>query len=269
MTAKRSRATKPADVPTLRVGFVGAEPIGRITLSRPEKRNALDPEMIRQLSAALEAAARDDAVRVVVLTGEGKDFCAGADLESLSELIDADESVHRADARAIASLFMEMRSLPKPIVAVIRGRALAGGAGLVMASDIAIASEDAQFGFPEVRIGFVAGIVMALLRRSIDEKAAFELVATGRVIQAEEALRIGLVTRVVGESELDTTVEHTVRTLADLPAESVARTKQLFYGIDTLLLNEALKRGVEANVAARKTDAFKEGLTSFLAGRRR
>lgn len=268
MTAERARPKKPADVPTLRVTFIGDDAVGRITLSRPEKRNALDPEMIRQLSAALEAAARDEAVRVVVLTGEGKDFCAGADLESLSELIDADESVHRADARAIASLFMEMRSFPKPIVTVIRGRALAGGAGLVMASDIAIASEDAQFGFPEVRIGFVAGIVMALLRRSIDEKAAFELVATGRVIQAEEALRIGLVTRVVAESELDATVEHTVRTLADLPAESVARTKQLFYGIDTLLLNEALKRGVEANVAARTTDAFKKGLASFLAGRR-
>jgi methylglutaconyl-CoA hydratase len=268
MTAKRARPMKPADVPTLRVGFVGDDPVGRITLSRPEKRNALDPEMIRQLSAALEAAARDEAVKVVVLTGEGKDFCAGADLESLSELIDADESVHRADARAIASLFMEMRSFPKPIVTVIRGRALAGGAGLVMASDIAIASEDAQLGFPEVRIGFVAGMVMALLRRSIDEKAAFELVATGRVIQAEEALRIGLVTRVVGESELDATVEHTVRTLADLPAESVARTKRLFYEIDTLLLNEALERGVEANVSARTTKAFKEGLASFIAGRR-
>jgi methylglutaconyl-CoA hydratase len=225
--------------------------------------------MIRQLRAAVEAAARDDVVRVVVLTGEGPDFCAGADLDSLSDLIDADESVHRADARAIASLFREMRSFPKPIVTVIRGRALAGGAGLVMASDIAIASQDAQLGFPEVRIGFVAGIVMALLRRSIDEKAAFELVATGRVIQAEEALRIGLVTRVVGESELDATVEHAARTLADLPAESVARTKRLFYEIDTLLLDKALDRGVEANVAARSTKAFKEGLASFIAGRGR
>lgn len=260
---------RSADVPTLRVTFMGDDPVGRITLSRPEKRNALDPEMIRQLSAALEAAARDETVRVIVLTGEGKDFCAGADLEALSELIHADESVHRADARAIASLFMEMRSFPKPIVTVVRGRALAGGAGLVMASDIAIAAEDAQFGFPEVRIGFVAGIVMALLRRSIDEKAAFELVATGRVIHADEALRIGLVTRVVSDRELDATVNHTVQTLADLPTESIARTKRLFYEIDTLLLKDALDRGVEANVAARTTDAFKEGLTSFLAGRSR
>jgi methylglutaconyl-CoA hydratase len=251
------------------VRFFGEDAVGRIILSRPEKRNALDAEMIRQLSAAFEAAARDRAVRVVVLSAEGEDFCAGADLDALSELVDADETVHRADARAIAYLFSEMRSFAKPIIAAVRGRALAGGVGLVMASDIAIASQEAHFGFPEVRIGFVAGIVMALLRRSIDEKAAFELVATGRVIQAEEALRVGLITRVVGESELDDTVDHLARTLAELPAESIARTKRLFYEIDTLPLREALGRGVEANVAARSTDAFKEGLATFLAGRTR
>jgi methylglutaconyl-CoA hydratase len=177
--------------------------------------------------------------------------------------------VHRADARAFASLFTEMRALSKPIIAAVRGRALAGGLGLVMASDIAIASQEAQLGFPEVRIGYVAGIVMALLRRTIDEKAAFELLATGRVIQAEEALRIGLVTRVVTESELDETVDHAARTLVELPAESLARTKRLFYEMDSLPLGEALGRGVDANVAARTTAAFQEGLANFLAGRRR
>lgn len=247
--------------------FQGADAIATITLERPEKKNALDPETLRQLRAAFDSAARDDAVRVIVLKGKGTDFCAGADLDALAALVDGDEEAHRADARGFSQLFTCMRDLPKPIIAAVRGRALAGGAGLVLASDIVIAAEDVQLGFPEVKIGFIAGVVLSLLRRATGEKAAFELVATGRQVAAAEALRIGLVTRVVPAAELDAAVNDTARALAELAPDALARTKRLFYEIDLLPFNDALGRGVEANVAARSTSSFRDGLATFLAAK--
>ena len=157
-------ARTSGEVPTLRVKFTADAGVASITLARPEKRNALSPETIRQLHAAVTAAARDDEVRAVVLRAEGRDFCAGADLDSLVSIVDAGAEVHRADARALAELYLAMRSLPKPVIGAVQGRALGGGAGLVTACDIVIAASDSELGYPEVRIGFVAAIVMAMLR---------------------------------------------------------------------------------------------------------
>jgi len=242
--------------------------VGLITLARPEKRNALSPETIRQLHDALTAAARDEQVRVVVLRAEGPDFCAGADLESLAGLVDAGADAHRADARAIADLYLAMRSLPKPVIAAVHGRALGGGAGLVTACDIVVAASDAQIGYPEVRIGFVAAVVMAMLRASVPEKAAFELAATGRIAGAGEALRLGLVTRVVPPAEVDGEAMRLAEEIASLPADAVAATKKVFYEVHGLSLTEAFDLGVEANVSARTRPAFREGLTGFLSRRR-
>lgn len=256
------------EAPTLRVRLTADAAVARITLARPEKRNALSPETIRQLHAALTAVARDDHVKVVLLCAEGPDFCAGADLDSLVSLVDAGADVHRADARALADLFLAMRSLAKPIIGAVHGRALGGGAGLVTACDIVVAASDAQLGYPEVRIGFIAAIVMAMLRESVPEKAAFELVTTGRMVQAEDAVRLGLVTRVTPSAEVDSEAMRLATEIAALPPESVAGTKRIFYEVRGLPLSEAFDRGVEANVSVRTTPSFKEGLATFLSRRR-
>jgi methylglutaconyl-CoA hydratase len=250
------------------VTYAAGNGVARITLARPEKRNALSPESIGQLRAALDRAADDGQVRAIVLSAEGPDFCAGADLEALAELVDASPETHRADARALADLFLAMRSHPKPIVAAVQGRALAGGAGLVTACDIVIASSTAAFGYPEVRIGFVAAIVTALLRICAPEKAAFDLLATGRQIPAEEAHRIGIVTHVVPPGELDERARSLAAEIAGLPADAVTRTKRLFYGMIEPQLKEALEKGVEANVSARSTGEFRAGLSTFISRRR-
>jgi methylglutaconyl-CoA hydratase len=264
MAASRNSGERP----TLRVKYSADAGIGRITLARPEKRNALSPETIRQLHAAITAAARDDQVKVVVLGAEGPDFCAGADLDSLVNLVDAGADVHRADARALAELYLAMRALPKPIVGAVQGRALGGGAGIVTACDIVIAASDSQIGYPEVRIGFIAAIVMAMLRQAVPEKAAFELVSTGRLARAEEAARLGLVTRVVPAASVAGEAARLAAEIAALPPESVAGTKKIFYEVQGLTLTEALDRGIEANVSARTTPSFRSGLTSFLSRRR-
>lgn len=256
------------ETPTLRVKWSADRGVGRITLARPEKRNALSPETIRQLHAALTAAAGDDQVKVVVLDAEGPDFCAGADLDSLVRLVDAAADVHRADARALADLYLAMRSLPKPLIGAVNGRALGGGAGLVTACDIVIAASDARIGYPEVRIGFIAAIVMAMLRASVPEKAAFELVATGRMLPAEEAVRLGLITRVVPAADVESEALRLASEIAALPAEAVSGTKKIFYEVQGLTMGEAFDRGVEANVSARTTPSFRAGLSSFLARRR-
>ena len=263
MTPEPSRAGRDQFVT-----FSAAAGVAQIALARPEKRNALNPETIRQLRDALTEAGRDEQVRVVVLRAEGPDFCAGADLESLAGLVDAGADAHRADARAFADLYLAMRSLAKPVIGSVRGRALGGGAGLVTACDIVVAGDDTRIGYPEVRIGFVAAVVMAMLRATVPEKAAFELAATGRIVNADEALRLGLVTRVVASADADSEAMRLAAEIASLPADAVAATKKIFHEVDGLSLQDAFDLGVEVNVAARTKPAFREGLNSFLSRRR-
>ena len=167
-----------------------------LTLNRPDKRNALNAELIEALHQALERADLDAAVRVVLLRGAGKDFCAGADLDEL--LASANQTVNENERAALhlGSLFERMRALPKPVLAIVQGRALAGGAGLATACDLVLAGAGAQIGYPEIQRGFVPAMVMALLRRAAGEKVALDLVLTGRVLSAQEAERAGLVSRV-------------------------------------------------------------------------
>src|SRR5260370_21261159 len=169
--------------------------IARVTLNRPDKRNALDHELIDEVKDAIGAAGRDPDCRVILLRGAGKDFCSGADLAGLEKTAQATVLDNMADARNMAELFLMMRNHRCAIVAALEGRALAGGCGLAIACDIVLASESAQFGYPEVNIGFVPAMVMAILRRSISEKAALELVLTGEVISAARAHEIGLIPR--------------------------------------------------------------------------
>ena len=249
----------------IRVAVEGA--IGRITLARPQKKNALDRATADELAEALFALS-ESPVNVVAIDGEGPDFCTGADLEALEEMLDAPRQEHIDDAKALGHVFHTIRRMEKPVVALVKGRAYAGGAGLATACDIVLAHEEARFGYPEVTIGFVPAMVMTMLRRSVGEKHAFDLVSTGRILSADEANAIGLVSRVFAASEFDGLSQGVLDQLAKQPAGAMAATKSLFYKLDNLGFLDGISAGIVANADARSTSEFREGVKRF-AGRKR
>ena len=251
-----------------RVRTAHASGVARITLARPEKRNALDQAMVTALHDAIRAAGADDGVRAVLLDADGNDFCAGADLEALAAMLDAgaDAEAHRRDADLLGQLFIAIRALPKPVVAAVRGRALAGGAGLATACDIVLAHEDARFGYPEVIVGFVPAMVMTMLRRCAGEKRAFELAATGRLVDANEALALGIVSRVIPAGSFEAEVARTVTTLAATPPAALRLTKRLFYALDSRGFEAGIALGAQTNVESRATPEFREGMRRFTKG---
>jgi len=233
--------------------------IVRITLNRPEKRNALNAALISELKKAVLSSDR-----LIVLTGAGSDFCSGADLSGLHNLAEASLLDHMASAREMADLFIAMRRYPHPIIAAVRGRALAGGCGLANAADIILAGESAQFGYPEVNIGFVPAMVMAILRRSVSEKRAFELITTGDVISAQTAFDYGLINRVFADETFDVDVQAFALKLASKSQSALMLSKRLLYQIDTTNFEAAIEAGVQINAIARSTEDCKQGIERFL-----
>lgn len=250
---------------SIRIGVEGS--VGWITLARPEKKNALDRVMADELAEALFAMS-ESPVKVVAIDSEGPDFCAGADLAAIEEMLDAPRQQHLDDAKALGHVFHTIRRMEKPVVALVRGRAYAGGAGLASACDIVLAHEDARFAYPEVTIGFVPAMVMTMLRRSVGEKHAFDLVSTGRILSADDARAIGLVSRVFAATEFDPLCKAVLHTLADAPASAMAATKTLFYKLDTLGFLDGISAGIVANADARATPAFREGVRRFTSRKR-
>ncbi|RMH17345.1 MAG: enoyl-CoA hydratase/isomerase family protein [Gemmatimonadetes bacterium] len=238
--------------------------VATLTLNRPERRNALNGALVEALTGALAELARREDVRVVLLRGEGPDFCSGADLAELERIAGLDVEANLADASRLGDLFLAMRAHPHPIVAAVHGRALAGGCGLATACDVILAREDAEFGYPEVHLGFVPAMVMALLRRKVTEGRAFELVTTGSRIDARRAAEIGLVNRVLPGDGFDEAVAAWVADLASRPASAVTLSKRLLYGLDGASLEEGVRRGAEVNVLARMTEACRQGVRRFL-----
>ncbi len=247
-----------------RVSSAVADGVLRLELRRPEKRNAIDAAMVHGLSRELAAAALDGDVRVVELRGAGKDFCAGADLAELLESANKSPDENRAAAQDLGNVFIAIRKLPKLVVAVVHGRALAGGCGLATACDLVLASEEASFGYPEVQRGFVPAMVMAMLRRTVGEKAAFELVATGRILTAREAEQLGLVSRVFSEREFEDGVRDMVARLAASSPSALAFIKRQFYEIEGRSFEDAVALGAQVNAVARATPDFKQAVESFL-----
>ena len=244
--------------------YAVADGVARITLNRPDKRNALDAEIVAEIRRALAEAARDESTRVVLLTGAGKDFCSGADLAALQRISEATVMENVADARNLAGLFIEMRRHPRPILAAVRGRALAGGCGLATACDMVLAAESAQFGYPEVNIGFIPAMVMAILRRSLSEKRAFELITTGKVIAAPVAAAIGLINATFPDDEFDAGVEAMLAQLAAKSASAVTLAKNLLYHMDGMTFETALEAGTQLNAITRMTEDCKRGVERFL-----
>ena len=238
--------------------------VARLTLNRPESRNALNRALVEELKDALSQAEADERVRVVALAGAGPDFCAGADLRELQEAVEAGPEVSLAEAQALGDLFILMRRLEKPVVAVVQGHALAGGAGLATACDLVLARGDARFGYPEVRLGFVPAMVMAILRRSVGEKRAFELIALGKSIDADTAYRFGLVNRVFSVESFDRETKSFLDTLASRSGSAVSLSKSLLYEIDGASFEEAIRAGARVNVIARETEDCREGVRRFL-----
>jgi len=238
--------------------------VARITLNRPEKRNALNDELIAEIKRSLEQASDDETVRAIVITGAGKDFCSGADLSALQKIAQASMSDNADDARSLLDLFLQIRQIRVPVVAAVRGRALAGGSGLATACDLVLASENARFGYPEVKIGFVPAMVLAILRRNVSEKRAFELITRGEEIDAAYAKEIGLINQVFSDNTFDEEVNAYLRRFTEVSRAGIALTKRLLYQVDGLPFLEALETGADVNVIARMTEDCQQGIAKFL-----
>ncbi|HEX6043229.1 MAG TPA: enoyl-CoA hydratase-related protein [Pyrinomonadaceae bacterium] len=238
--------------------------VAGITLNRPEKRNALNDELIAAIKQGLKQAAGDESVRVIVISGAGKDFCSGADLSAIQKVAQASVADNADDARSLLELFLLIRQIPAPVVAAVKGRALAGGCGLASACDLVLASETARFGYPEVKIGFVPAMVLAILRRNVSEKRAFELLVRGEEIGAAHAKEIGFVNQVFSDDTFDADVSEYVRKFGELSRTAVALTKGLLYQVDGLSFTDALETGADVNVIARLTEDCRQRIAKFL-----
>ena len=238
--------------------------VALITLNRPEKRNALNDELIGSLKESLRKADSNDDVRVVVITGAGADFCSGADLAALQKISESSVEENLRDVQSLMELFTLIRSVGVPVVAAVRGRALAGGCGLATACDLVLSSRSARFGYPEVKIGFVPAMVMAILRRNVSEKRAFELISRGAMIDAKEAERIGLVNQVFDDDKFEAEVEAYVTGFETVSRSAVMLSKRLLYNMDGMTFDTALQSGVDVNTIARMTEDCQKGIAQFL-----
>lgn len=235
-----------------------------LRLNRPEKRNALNDALINALKDAFREAEGDEDLRTIVLCGAGKDFCSGADLSTLQKIAGASYEENLEDARNLAELFTLIRNVKVPVIAAVHGRALAGGCGLATGCDIVLAAETARFGYPEVKIGFVPAIVMAILRRNLGEKLSFELVTRGFEFNAAEAKELGLVNRLFPEEDLETSVLEYAAVYQDLSRSAVQMSKSLLYRMDGMTFDQALSAGAETNAQARMTEDCQKGIAKFL-----
>jgi len=238
--------------------------VARLVMNRPDKRNALNAELVAALKAALREADGDGEVRVVAIEGAGKDFCSGADLSALRRIAGAAAMENLEDVDELAELFTLPRRMRKPVVALVRGRALAGGCGLATACDMVLAAATAQFGYPEVRIGFVPAMVMAILRRNLGEKRAFELIVRGHPVTAAEAERIGLANHVYPDDAFDGEATAVLEDLAGRSQSAVQLSKRLLYNSDGMSFDAAIRAGADVNVVARMTDDMQAGVARFL-----
>ena len=238
-----------------------------ITLNRPERRNALLPSMMDELSAAFTEANVCGA-RVVVLAGEGESFCAGLDLAVLREMGGMTSEQHRVEAERVARMFRALWDVDVPTIAVVQGAAVAGGTGLATMCDFTLAAPEAKFGYTEVRIGFVPALVSAYLALQVGDKVARGLMLSGRLFGAEEGLRLGLVSEVVAAAELRPRAAQLAAELMRNSPESLRATKELVRMQRAEWLDAALELAMDANAASRLTADFKEGVASFVEKRK-
>lgn len=244
-----------------------AQGIATITLNRPDKRNAITYELLSDVSAALEEVARSSA-QAVIVTGAGKAFCSGMDLENLKQLTGRTHEQNVKDSEIMAALFRNLYDFPKPTIAAVNGPAIAGGTGLATLCDFTLAVPEAKFGYTEVRIGFVPAIVSSFLIANIGEKRARDLLLTGRIFGAEEALKLGLVNEIVKPEQLMARAQELAAQLLENSPASLQATKKLLSSYTREQLDRQVKQAIQSNAAIRQTADFKEGITAFLEKRK-
>ena len=210
----------------------------------------------------MRQADHDDEIRVAILMGAGADFCSGADLAALQKISTATVAENIEDARSLMELFLLIRKVRMPVISAVQGRALAGGCGLALACDMVLAARSARFGFPEVKIGFVPAMVMAILRRSTSEKRAFELLTLGNDISAQEAQTLGLVNRVLDDEAFADELDVFAHQFERVSGSAVSLSKQLFYESDAMTFKDALECGVDTNVIARMAEDCRKGIAN-------
>jgi len=242
-------------------------PIRTVTLNRPERRNAMTQEMQLELIRVLEDSAANGC-GVVILAGAGDAFCSGLDLSELQTLRDKSPAAHRADAERIARLFLALYELPLPTIAAVNGPAIAGGTGLATLCDFTLATPTARFGYTEVRIGFVPAIVSAFLSLQIGDKHCRDLLLTGRLFDAHEALRLGLVNEVVETADLIPRANSLAASLLANSPMSLSATKQLLAAQNRRWLDAAIIAAMESNAQSREKADFHEGIAAFLEKRK-
>lgn len=249
---------------TLKLEISGA--IATITLNRPEKRNAISTAMTEEILAALGEVEKGPA-RVLILTGAGTAFCSGMDIDDLKAIATQTPAEHLEDSRRLARLCRQLWHFSKPSIAAVNGAAIAGGCGIASLCDFTLSAENAKFGYPEVRIGFIPAIVSVFLTRQIGEKNARDLLLTGRIIDATEAQRLGLVTKVTPARELMDEAQTLAGTLLTCSPASLLKTKKLLCSLAAPDLDRELEMAVAENAQIRSTPDFREGLASFLEKR--
>ena len=241
--------------------------VATITLNRPDKRNAISFELIDDLLRSLKEVEGSDAI-VLILTGAGKAFSSGMDLDNLKQLIGRTPEQNLQDSQTMVQLFRSLYEFPKVTIAAVNGAAIAGGTGLALLCDFTLAVPEAKFGYTEVRIGFVPAIVSTFLLRQVGEKQARDLLLTGRIIGAEEALRMGLVNEIVAPENLVNRAHELAALLMENSPASLRATKKLLSDHARPELDTQIEAAVRENAAVRTTADFREGITSFLEKRK-
>jgi methylglutaconyl-CoA hydratase len=241
--------------------------IGLIILNRPDKRNALNSIVIKELKAAFHDFADDSEVKVIILRASGTVFSAGADLQYLQQLQKNSYQENVEDSKRLKDLFLLIYNLKKVVIAQVQGHAIAGGCGLMTVCDYAFAVPEAKFGYTEVKIGFIPAIVLVFLLRKISEARAKELLLSGQLIAADRAYEIGLVSKVVSGNELSAYVEAFATDLANSnSASSMGQTKQLISDVQGMDLESALNMAAETNAWVRESEDCQRGIAAFLQG---
>jgi methylglutaconyl-CoA hydratase len=244
-----------------------ANGVKTITLNRPEKRNALSPALIAELTTALEEAERCEC-GVLILTGAGSAFCAGLDMDHLAAMNALTPQEHRRDSENMARVLRALYDFPKPVIAAVNGPAIAGGMSLATIPDFTLATPESKFGLNEVRVGFVPAIAASFLLRQVGEKHTRELLLTGRMLKAQEALQLGLVTQIAAAEELMQTAQALAQTLLQNSPHAMRAVKRLLARHARRRLDEEIEDAIEVNALQRSTDDFKEGVEAFLEHRR-
>jgi methylglutaconyl-CoA hydratase len=250
---------------TIELAYEGR--VAKITLNRPDKRNAISFELIDDLLHAFAEVVKSDAI-VLIVTGAGKAFCSGMDLENLKALLGRTPEQNFEDSQTMVRLFRSLYEFPKVTIAAVNGAAIAGGTGLALLCDFTLAVPEAKFGYTEVRIGFVPAIVSTFLLRQIGEKQARDLLLTGRLFDAQEAARMGLVSEIIPGEQLMPRARELAAQLMENSPSSLRATKKLLTDHARAELDAQIDAAVRENAAIRTTADFREGISSFLEKRK-